>query len=61
MTASTATEEGGICEEEVGGQRARVMSPSTTEEIQDAIRGGCFIHYQSEPACNACCMLVEVH
>jgi hypothetical protein len=34
--AATATEEGG---EEGGGQRARVMSPSTPEEIQDAIRG----------------------
>ncbi len=36
--AASATEEGG---EEEGGQRARVMSPSTPEEIQDAIRGTC--------------------
>ena len=41
--APAVIEEGGGEEEgeEVGGQRTRVMSPSTTEEIQDAIRGGC--------------------
>ena len=42
--AATATEEGGGGGE-VGGQRARArtMSPSTTEEIQGAIRGTLFI------------------
>ena len=45
--ASTATEEGGDGEE-VEGQRVRVMSPSTAEEIQDAIRGGCYIYALSK-------------
>ena len=44
--AATVTEEGGGGGE-VGGQRARArtISPSTTEEIQDAIRGTMYIFH----------------
>ena len=39
MDAAATSEDGLGGGEEAGGQRARVMSPSTVEEIQDAIRG----------------------